>query len=214
MNYDANELLIMLDDGETDDITKLSDLDDVIINAKLKEEGGSRKLILDGMRLSDIFKLSNAFGGYAFDDSNTHHVARLPIGNVILIEKDVLEVEVQNVLTGEDLDIKVVAIDNENTGEMTAVAYESNNTGGDSQSINDCQAVFNMEEFEGGASINDKENQYKISSREAVNVANATFDIESYIDDLGLVYTDPTSESRDISAKLPSGRYVFVRKIY
>ena len=70
-----------------------------------------------------------------------------------------------------------------------------------------------MQNYSNSASINDGENQYQIMAREAVNIANADFQLENYVDAFGLVYRDPTGYGKDITAKLPSARYVAVKRI-
>jgi len=210
MNFEVNDLIFKLDDGGTSDITSIDDLDSIVVNTRLKR--GNTKLILSSVRLSDIFKISNAMGGYALDPSDTIMVARIPLGNIKLNGQEVLEVEVQNSGSYTDLDITISALDM-NSGREVIRTYEGLTSGGDNQNFNDCLSIFSLDTYSGSATVNDGSNSYQITAAEAESISNSVFELESYLDELGLVYKDKRTVGRSITAKLPSGNYVVVGRL-
>ncbi|MFW5891421.1 MAG: hypothetical protein ACOCUI_04300 [bacterium] len=210
MNFELNDLIIRVEDGATDDISSIDDLDAVVVNARLKR--GNTKLILNSMRLSDIFKISNALGGYAFDKSDDQLVARVPVGNIKLSGQEVLEVEIQNSGSFTDLEIKVSALNN-HSGYESIRTYEGINSGGDNQNFNNTLSIFAMDNYDGSATINDGDNSYQITASETETIANSIFEVESYVNELGLVYTDKTQNGKSITAKLPEANYVVVGRL-
>lgn len=210
MNFEVNDLLISVDDGATADISSIDVLDSVVVNARLKR--GNTKLLLSSVRLSDIFKLSDALGGYAFNSADGFFVARVPLGNIKLSGQEVLEVEVQNSGSFTDLDIKISAVDT-NSGREVIRTYEGLNSGGDNQNFNDCLSIFSLDAYTGSATVNDGNNSHQITAKEAETVANATFELETYLAEIGLVYSDKYQRGRSITAKLPAGNYLVVGRL-
>lgn len=210
MNFNPNDIMISIDDGATADISTIDDLDAVIVNARLKR--GNTKLLLSSMRVSDILKITNALGGYAFKASDGYFVGRLPIGNIDLSGQEVLEVEVQNSASFTDLEISISALDTM-AGPEDIRTYEGITSGGDNQSFKDCLSIFNVDDYTGSATVSDGSNSNQITAQEADDVAQSTFEMETVMPEIGLVYSDKYRTGRNLTAKLPTGNYVVVGRL-
>jgi len=209
MDFDINDLLFTIDDKVTAEDTSIDDFDSVLINVRLRR--GKTELLVDHMRLSDLLKVSNAYGGNAFNSSDTVHYARLPLGNFKIKGNEVLEVEISGTDNLTDVEISVSAIDNRK-GREEVLKYEGLTAGGDNQSFSNVISILSVDDYSGSATINDGVNTIQITAQKAEMIANSSMRIETRQSQLGLVYDTPTGP-RNVTAKLPVGNYIVLGRL-
>ena len=207
LNYALNGLKITYV-GEVDDI---EDLNDIVINVSLERQ--KTHMIMQSCTLSSLLKFSDFRGGYQFDSDNDRHPAYISLGKIYVKEGQSLHVSITNMMPDTNIfDLEVDAVKLISIPE-SVVGYQCINASGDTQQLSSVKQIFATSPYLGEASITDQNGSSGlVSYQQGKDFIRAVGINDTRNDEFAMVWKDDTDSGQNISATLPLGTYLIVKK--